>query len=176
MNFKRIMIVSAAMTFCAASASSFAQAASTDADKAFLTMASQSDQNEIALSQLASDKATDPKVKAYAQKMVTDHTMLSANMKPFADKWGLTPATGPDADHQAEMDKLKGLSGSDFDKEYMMAMDMDHHKALDAFKNEKATTTDKSFKSAVSSGEKVVAEHTKMADKYTGKSGSMSGM
>jgi putative membrane protein len=158
--------------------SNVAHAAVTDADKSFLTMAAQSDINEIKLSELASTKATDPKVKAFAQKMVTDHTMLETKMKPFADQWGLTPPSGPDSDHQAELDKLNGLSGADFDKEYMMAMDKDHHMALDAFKNEKSTTTDSKFKMAVSNGEKVVAEHTKMADKMSGKSGmtSMSGM
>lgn len=171
----KLVLTTALMAFAAATPH-FATAAVTDADKTFLTMASQSDQNEIALSKVAQDKATDPKVKAYAQKMVTDHMMLTSNMKPFADKWGLTPATGPDAEHQAELDKLNGLSGADFDKEYMTAMDTDHHKALDAFKTEKSSTTDSKFKSVVSSGEKVVAEHTKMADKYTGMSGKMSGM
>ncbi len=169
------LVAVAVLTFSAVSPR-VATAAVTDADKTFLTMASQSDQNEIALSQLASEKATDPKVKAFAEKMVSDHKMLSANMKPFADKFGVTPAMGPDSEHQAVLDKLKGLSGTDFDKEYMTAMDTDHHKALDAFKTEKSTTTDGKFKSAVSSGEKVIAEHTKMADKLTGMSGKMSGM
>jgi hypothetical protein len=43
--------------------------AATDADKKFLAMAAQSDQNEIALSQLAEQKATNPAVKAFAEKM-----------------------------------------------------------------------------------------------------------
>lgn len=145
-----------------------ARAAVTDQDKTFLTNASQSDFNEIKLSQLAESKGTDPKVKQYAEKMVTDHTMLSTKMKPYADKWGLTPASSLDSDHQAEYDKLNGLSGADFDKEYMSAMDMDHGKALDMFKMEVSTTTEPKFKKTVASGEKVVASHKMMADKLTG--------
>ena len=148
-----------------------ARAEVTDQDKTFLTTAAQSDMNEIKLSEAAVQKSNDPKVKAYAQKMITDHNMLEAKMKPFADAWGLTPPSGPDADHQTELDKLNGLSGTDFDKEYMTAMDTDHHKALDLFKQEKASTTDAKFKAAVSNGEKVVAQHTMMADKMVSKTG-----
>jgi uncharacterized protein (DUF305 family) len=63
-------------------------------------MAAQSDQNEIALSQLAQQKAANPAVKAFAEKMVTEHTKMTESMKPFADSWGLTPLSGSDADHQ----------------------------------------------------------------------------
>jgi len=90
--------------------------AQSDSDKQFLTMAAQSDQSEIALSKLAEQKATNPAVKAFAKKMITEHTQMTASMKPFVDAWGLTPPAGPDADHQKELDKLTGLSGSDFDK------------------------------------------------------------
>jgi putative membrane protein len=64
-------------------------------------MAAQSDQNEIALSQLAQQKATNPAVKAFAEKMVTEHTKMTESMKPFADSWGLTPLSGSDADHSS---------------------------------------------------------------------------
>ena len=90
--------------------------AATDDDKKFLATASQSDQNEIALSKVAEQKATNPAVKAFAQKMVAEHTKMSASMKPYAEAWGLAPAMGPDADHQKELDKLNGLSGNNFDK------------------------------------------------------------
>ena len=46
--------------------------AASDDDKKFLAMAAQSDQNEIALSKLAEQKATNPAVKAFAGKMVTE--------------------------------------------------------------------------------------------------------
>ena len=50
--------------------SSLSMAATTDDDKQFLTMAAQSDTNEIKLSQLAQTKASSPQVKAFASKMV----------------------------------------------------------------------------------------------------------
>ena len=137
--------------------------AATDDDKKFLAVAAQSDQNKIALSQLAEQKATHPDVKAFAGKMVAEHTKMTESMKPFADSWGLTPPSGPDADHQKELDKLNGLSGGDFDKEYMSQMVTDHTKALNAFTTEAKDTKDVNFRAAVLKGKTAVAAHKNMA-------------
>jgi putative membrane protein len=137
--------------------------AQSEDDKKFLAMAAQSDQNEIALSKLAEQKATNPAVKAFAEKMVTEHTQMSASMKPFIESWGLTPPTGPDADHQKELDKLAGLSGNDFDKAYIKDMVADHSKALSAFTKEAKDTKDVKFRAAVIKGKTAVAAHKNMA-------------
>jgi putative membrane protein len=150
-------------------ASSLAKAAPPDDDKQFLSTAAQSDMNEIKLSQLAETKASSPQVKAFAKKMVTDHTKLETQMKPFATKWSLTPPAGLDPDHQAVYDRLSGLSGPDFDKAYMTGMAQDHHKALDAFTTEAQSTQDAQFKAAVLKGKTVVAGHTTMADNLQSK-------
>jgi putative membrane protein len=137
--------------------------AATDDDKKFLATAAQSDQNEIKLSELAEQKATNPAVKAFAQKMVAEHTKMSESMKPFAESWGLTPPAGLDDDHQKEYDKLSGLSDADFDKEYMGQMVKDHTKALDAFTSEAKDTKDMKFRAAVIDGKTMVAAHKNMA-------------
>jgi putative membrane protein len=153
-----------AMLGCVAMFSLVARAELMDSDKTFLKVAAQSDVNEIKLSQLAETKALSAQAKAFAKKMVTDHQMLEVKMKPFADAAGLTAPSDVDSEHQAELDKLNGLSGPEFDKEYMSAMAMDHHKALDAFTTEESTTQDAKFKATVKQGMDVVARHTKMAD------------
>lgn len=160
------MICAAALCCAMVSVSgAFAQSSTADADKDFVKTASQSDNTEIKFSQLAEQKATNPRVKAYAQKMVADHTKLETEMKPIADKLGVTPVTELDSEHQQKYDSLSQMSGADFDKTYMTAMDMDHHKALDLFKKEESTTQDPELKKVVAKGEKVVAQHTMMADK-----------
>jgi putative membrane protein len=139
------------------------QAQASDDDKQFLAKAAQSDVNEIKLSQLAEKKASNPAVKSFAEKMVTEHKKLSASMKPFADSWSITPPTDLDDDHKQEYSKLNGLSGADFDKEYMEQMVSDHGKALDAFTSEAKDTKDAKFKAAVLKGKTVVAAHKNMA-------------
>ena len=81
-----------------------------DDDKKFLANAAQSDVNEIKLSQLAEEKATNPDVKAFAQKMVAEHNKMSMSMQPFAASWGVTPPINMDADHQKEYDKLNAAT------------------------------------------------------------------
>ncbi|HEY1499765.1 MAG TPA: DUF4142 domain-containing protein [Acidobacteriaceae bacterium] len=137
--------------------------AQTDDDKKFLATAAQSDVNEIKLSQLAEEKASDPAVKAFAHKMVVEHKRMETSMKPFADAWALTPPAGLDDDHQKEYDKLNGLSGKDFDKEYIDEMVSDHAKALDAFTKEAKDTKDVKFRAAVLKGKTMVAAHKNMA-------------
>lgn len=150
---------------CATLGTAAVHAQGADADKQFLMAASQADYTEITFSKLAESKATNPQVKAFAQRMITDHTKLDAEMKPFAEKMDVTPVMTMDPTHQQKYDQLSGLSGADFDRTYMSAMDTDHHAALDAFKSEESTTTNMSLKATVEKGEKVVAQHTAMADK-----------
>jgi putative membrane protein len=135
----------------------------TDDDKKFLALAAQSDQNEIALAKLAEEKSTNPAVKGFAQKMIAEHTKMTASMKPFAESWGLTPPSGPDADTQKEIDKLNKLSGNDFDKEYMKQMVSDHSNALSAFTKEAKDTKDVKYRAVGLQGKTVVAAHKNMA-------------
>jgi len=141
-----------------------AKAQAGDQDKQFLQKVSQGDANEIKLSQLAERKASSSDVRMFAKTMVVQHTQLEKNMKPYADQWGLTPATNLDADHQKEYEKLSKLSGKAFDKEYIDAMDKDHHDAEDLFNNEIQSTSDPDFKKAVMDGDSAVVAHTNMAD------------
>jgi putative membrane protein len=163
MNMKQLMCCAALGCAVVALAPKKAKAQVSDDDKKFLAMAAQSDVNEIALSKLAETKATVPAVKEFAETMVKQHTQLTDSMDPFAESWGLTPPTGPDEDHQKELQKLEGLSGMDFDKEYMDDMMTDHTKAYSAFSSEVKDTKDMKFKAAVIKGKAVVAAHKNMA-------------
>ncbi len=156
-------VLCCAMLGCAAMMIPAHAKAQSDSDKKFLAFAAQADQNEIAVSKVAEDKATNPDVKAFAQKMVKEHTEMTDSMKPFAESWGLTAPTGPDADHQKEIDKLNSLSGADFDKAYMSDMVSDHTKALSKFTTEAKDTKDVKFQAAVIKGKTAVAAHKNMA-------------
>ena len=102
-------------------------------------------------------------MKGFAEQMISEHTHMTASIKPFAESWSLTPPTGPDADHEEAIDKLNGLSGADFDKEYISDMVSDHAKALSAFTTEAKDTKDVKFKSAVIKGKPLLPPHKNMA-------------
>jgi len=168
-NGFRCFTLGTAAVFCSAAA--FAQTPDSAApapkspDKMFLHKASMGGYAEVQLGQLAVQKGNSDDVKKFGQKMVDDHTALNDQMKPFVESAGLQPPTHLDKKDQAEYDKLSGLSGDDFDKEYIAFMVKDHHADLREFRREEATTTDASLKEAVGKGEAVIKEHTEMADK-----------
>lgn len=140
-----------------------AHAQMSDDDKKFLAAAAQGDVNEIKISELAQEKATNPAVKAFANKMVVEHKKLSASLKPYAEKAGLNAPEDMDDSHKDDYKKLSGLSGNDFDKQYMDDMVSDHSKALDAFTSEAKDSKDARLKATVIKGKTAVAAHKNMA-------------
>lgn len=142
-----------------------------DQEQIFLARASEAGLAEIKQSQLALDKSTDPQVKDFAQKMIADHTALADKMKPFADKYSVTPVDAVNPDHQAELDKLSALSDKAFDKEYIASMEKDHRAALVLFDNERGTSKDKDMQAAANAAYDTVTMHIKMADKIADKLG-----
>jgi len=150
---------------------SHAKAQASDQDKQFLTKASQGNYDEIQLGKLAEQKATNSSVKSFGRRMVTDHTKLTTQMKPFADQWGIAAPTSMSSDAQSEYDKLQGASGADFDKEYINFMATEHAKDLNEFTDEANSTKDTKFKAAVEHGKTVISEHKNMADSIQKKVG-----
>jgi putative membrane protein len=145
--------------------------AQTMKDKMFLRKSAQGGLAEVKFGQLATQKASSDDVKTFAQKMVDDHTALNNSMAPIADSMGVRVPKMISKEDQAEYDKLSGLSGSDFDTEYLTVMVKDHHKDLREFRAEASETTDPTLKAAVEKGTKVIHEHTMMVDKLASDKG-----
>jgi putative membrane protein len=155
----------AASTSMQDSSSGMGLTAQTMKDKIFLRKAAEGGMAEVQLGQLAAQKAEGADVKAFGQKMVTDHTALNEQMRLVAEAMGIrTPKHLNKAD-QAEYDKLNGLSGSDFDTEYLTFMVKDHHQDLREFREEAQNASDPALKEAVAKGEKVIEQHLMMVDK-----------
>lgn len=146
-------------------------AAQTHSDKSFMETASQGNVTEVEMAKLALKKSQNPDVKAFAEKMIHDHTMLGKKMAPLMATAGVKPSVSMNTEHQHLYNKLNGLSGAEFDKEYVEAMVKDHHTDLKDFQDEVNSTQDVHLKPVVVSGEQVIAEHTKMADALAQKMG-----
>jgi len=96
---------------------------------------------EVQLGQLASQHAASPDVKAFGEMMVKDHTKANDELKPIAQKLGITPPTELDAMHNALADKLSKLHGAAFDREYMNAMVQGHTEVLAKLKAQTGAST-----------------------------------
>ncbi len=82
------------------------------------------DNVDINAGKLASEKATNPKVKEFADLMVRDHTSVNEQATSLVKKLGVTPeesATSRSLQSGGEkmMAKLKKMSGAEFDKAYV---------------------------------------------------------
>lgn len=128
-------------------------------DKMFLRKAAEGGIAEVKFGELAAQKAGSDDVKALGQKMVDDHTALRKSLDPIADNLGVKLPSHMSKEDQTEYDKLNGMSGSDFDTEYLTLMVKDHHKDLRAFRLEMADTQDPSLREVVMKGQEIIHDH-----------------
>ena len=150
----------------------FAQAGSfSDKDKSFLKDSTEDNLSEIKMAELVIRTTKNPEIKAFAEKMVTDHKALIAGAKPIAMKAGVTPPTTPSVAGEASYLKLKVLTGDTFDKSYVKTMVSDHHSDLDKVKAENTETKNADMKTMTMHAANVIGKHTKMIDAIAGKMG-----
>jgi putative membrane protein len=83
---------------------------------------------EIAAAKMAANKGQNPRVKAFANMMMKDHSEALAKLRPLPG--GESLGVKPDGKHQEAAERLAKLSGAEFDREYMDAMVNDHQEAL----------------------------------------------
>ena len=133
-------------------------------DKMFVRKAMAGGLAEVQMGQLAAQKGSSDQVKSFGQKMVDDHTKLNQQMMPIAEQMGVKTPAKLEKKDQAEYDKLNGLAGAEFDKEYLSFMVKDHHKDLEAFRAEMGSTQDPTLKTAVQQGAQVIDQHAQMVD------------
>jgi putative membrane protein len=139
-------------------------------DTQFMTQAAQSNMAEIALSQLALQRANSNEVKQYAQQMIRDHSQANARLAQLAQQKRVTLPTQLDAKHQAIMAQLEQLSGERFDQEYMRVMEQDHAQATALFQNGARQAQDRDVKAFASTTLPKIQGHLQMAHTMTGNS------
>jgi putative membrane protein len=146
-------------------------------DQAFVKEAALGGMAEVDLGQLASTKATDEKVKAFAQKMVADHGKANDELKALASSKQIMVPTALDAKHKATHDRLAKLSGSAFDRAYVTDMVADHRKDVADFKHQAMAATDPDVKAFAAKTLPTLQEHLTMIEdlsKQVGAAGAMS--
>jgi putative membrane protein len=127
-------------------------------DKQFVRTATEGDIAEIKLGMLAVQKGS-PAVKTFAQMMVDDHTAISKDMGTVADSLGVMLPKKLSKDDQAEYDKLNGLSGKDFDTEYILFTAKAHRQDLHDFRMEAAVASDPGLETEVMKAATTMRDH-----------------
>jgi putative membrane protein len=109
-------------------------------DAQFAMKAAQGNMAEVALGQLATQKAQSDDVKKFGQRMTDDHQKAEQDLEGVASKANLTLPKEPNAQQKAEQQRLEKLSGAAFDRAYMQMMVKDHTKDVAEFKKEANST------------------------------------
>jgi len=134
-------------------------------DAEFMMSAAHSDQNEIQFSKMALAKGVTGSTKTFAEKMITDHTKSTANLKPIAAKAGVTLPTDMDADHKALAPLMEKLSGKAFEDKYNTQMVADHQKTANTMAAHQQMTKNADLQKFITNTLPVVESHLAMADK-----------
>lgn len=132
------------------------------ADRRFVTKAAELNTEEVRLSELAAQQATNPEVRSFAQQLVTEHTQASTELTGLASRKGLSAMSRDDFDQRA-VTKLGKKSGGDFDKAYLEKMVDAHEDAIDLFDKESRNGKDPELQAFASKMLPKLREHQQHA-------------
>lgn len=124
----------------------------------FIIQASIGNLQEIATGRLAAGQAVSPDVKAFAQRMVTDHSKAEAQLMQLIRSRGFQiphEATDPPVEDLM----LKKMSGKDFDREYVHMMVPGHRETVQLFEKYAATGKDPDVRAFAQQTLPVLKEH-----------------
>lgn len=136
----------------------------TGSDQSFLMKAAEGNMAEVELGRLAEQHSSNPAVKQFGQRMVTDHTKLQDELKTVAAKEGVTLPTSLNSKEQATVNKLSAVNGSTFDRDYINDMVSDHKADISEFQKEINNGSDPSVKQLAQMALPTLHEHLTLAE------------
>jgi putative membrane protein len=127
------LLMATAAAFLPATGVQGAKGDATPNVQAFLQKAAEGQQVEIALGQLASERAGAEQVKQFGAQMMEDHQRANMEIQQLATKEGVVLPTELTGKHKDKKAEFAQLSGNDFDRAYMRFMLRDHQKDVKEF-------------------------------------------
>lgn len=140
-------------------------------DQQFLQSAAGANMAEVSEAKLAMDKSSNQDVKAFAQKMIDDHTAMQKDVEAAASQMNVTLPTAPPKSDQNQAKKLAGMDGPAFDKAYVADQVKDHKNVLSEMKHESSTTQNAQLRDLSSKGATEVQQHLQLAQDLQAKVG-----
>mgnify|MGYP001440913733 CR=1 FL=1 len=106
-------------------------------DSVFVKEAASSSMMEIQMGEMMMKKATHPRVRAFAEMMVRDHTAASKELKDIAKRKNFRLPETMMHKHSKHFDHLKKEEGDheDYDKRYIKIMAEGHKDDIDEFED-----------------------------------------
>jgi putative membrane protein len=135
-------------------------------DGQIIAFTSAANKGEIEEGKLAETKATNPKVKAFARQLVTDHTAMQSQGTSFAKKNNITPdSTKNDVQDlqkgaQDDMQDLQSKAkGKDWDEDFVEKEIDGHKKVLQKLQDAQNATSNAQLKDLLTKAAQKVQSH-----------------
>jgi putative membrane protein len=132
-------------------------------DEKFVREAAEGGMAEIALGELATEKASSDEVKKFGQRMVDDHSRAADELKEIASSKGIRVPDRLSAKDRMTKYRLSKLSGEQFDRAYMSDMVKDHTQDVADFKLESSSGTDPDVKHFAATTLPTLQDHLRQA-------------
>ncbi|HVZ28383.1 MAG TPA: DUF4142 domain-containing protein [Rhizomicrobium sp.] len=111
-------------------------AVSADSPREFLNKAAQGDNSEIMLGRLAQNRGMNPGVRDFGRTLVADHMTARDDVERTARRMGIRVDRDTTFEARNERDRLNGMRGPQFDREFIRYMIDDHRKDINDFREE----------------------------------------
>lgn len=125
----------------------------------YLYQAIEGQQAEVALGQMAIQKASSDEVKQFGGRMMQDHLKASEELGKLTTQEGIRETGELSMPHQRIQRMLSQLSGMDFDKAYMAFMVQDHIKLIGDWEQRSPTLADPRVKHWIAGLLPVLKDH-----------------
>lgn len=116
----------------------------TTAERAFAMQAASASLYEAGAARLGAGRAMDPRVRAYAEQLVTDHVQANGEFAVLLRAKGMAPPAGPTVEQVTDLQQLGALaSGPAFDRGFVQMVGIDQHvKAIALFEQARGDAVD----------------------------------
>jgi putative membrane protein len=142
-----------------------------NSDRSFLTSAAEANLAEIDMAKLVGQKSTDPAVKDFANRMITDHTQASQRLATVAETNGVKLPTEESAAERNKKSELQKLSGAQLNEAYLRNELQGHKETISAFENEIEHRQNQETKSYAEQTLPTLQDHIRIAEDVAGKLG-----
>lgn len=131
--------------------------------QAFVMQASIGNEAEIELAQIAQFKSSNPDVKQFAQRLISDHTKNEQQLETLAQQQHIALPTELDPTYQSQKSALEADDTGKFDSDYLRLMVANHTKAVEKFQRTAAHCGDAAVKQYAQQSLPVLQSHLAQA-------------
>ena len=147
------------------------QAQGSQAEQQFVNQVAAENLMEVRLGQAAQQRATNPSVKQFAQRMVIDHTSMQKQWMAVAKKNGIDFKAEMSARHLQQAEQLRTLTGAAFDQTYMGLMVQNHQENVSTFQAQRNGGHSADVRQLIDVALPTLQEHLSTAQQIAGQVG-----